>query len=111
MPEKRTTVKFDVFGYTYTIIRTDDVLGVAKKLRGDIPGAAAQFIEVDEKPMHGYLVFGLEPTPGIIAHESFHAVWNMLKGVGAELDDETVAYHLDYLVSAIHKFMNRTSGR
>jgi hypothetical protein len=31
----------------------------------------------------------------------------MLKGAGAELDDETFAYHLQHLVAHIHKFMDK----
>jgi len=107
MADKRTTVKFAVFGYAFTIIRTDNVERTAKRLGGHVPGAFAQFIERQDNPMRGYLVFSLDPEPGHIAHESFHAVWNMLKGVGAELDDETVAYHLDHLVSHIHKFIKK----
>lgn len=109
MADKRTTVKFDVFGYTFTIIRTDSVERTAKRLGGHIPGAFAQFIATEDKPTHGYLVFGADPPPGHIAHESSHAIWHMLKGAGAELDDETFAYHLHHLVAHVHKFMSRVA--
>lgn len=109
MPDKRATVRFDVFGYTFTVIQAESVQRTANRLGGHIPGAFAQFITRDEKPMHGYLVFSVEPDAGHIAHESSHAVWYMLKGAGAELDDETFAYHLQHLVTHVHKFMSRVA--
>jgi hypothetical protein len=42
-------------------------------------------------------------TEGTIAHESWHAILNMLVRVGADLDNEVVAYHLGYLVDEIVK--------
>lgn len=44
---------------------------------------------------------------GTIAHEAWHGVHNMLKTVGVDLDSETVAYHLGYLVNKIMKFKGR----
>jgi len=107
MADKRTTVKFDVFGYAFTVIKTESVQRTANRLGGHVPGAFAQFMTKEGRPIHGYLVFATDPDPGHVAHEASHAVWYMLKGAGAELDDETFAYHLQHLVAHIHKFMNR----
>jgi hypothetical protein len=107
VPNKRTTVKFDVFEYTFTIIRAENVQRTAKRLGADASGAFACFITQPDKPKRSWLVFRTDPTPGAIAHESSHAVWHMLTTVGAEMDDETFAYHLHYLVASIHEFMKR----
>lgn len=44
---------------------------------------------------------------GTIAHECWHAVKGMMEYMGVELDSETVAYHLGYLVDKVFKFMKR----
>ena len=44
---------------------------------------------------------------GAIAHESWHAVRYMLGTLGVDLDNETVAYHLGYLVNKIFNFIRR----
>ena len=45
-------------------------------------------------------------SAGTIAHEAWHAVRNMFDCMGVE-DNETVAYHLGYLVDKIFKFVRR----
>ena len=47
---------------------------------------------------------------GTIAHESWHAVRHMLGTLGVDLDSETVAYHLGYLVDKIFRFMRGKRG-
>jgi hypothetical protein len=44
-------------------------------------------------------------SPGVIAHEAWHAIRKMMTYVGADLDSETVAHHLGYLVDEISTFM------
>ena len=44
---------------------------------------------------------------GTIAHESWHALCHMFETVGVDMDSETVAYHLGFLVNAIFRFMRR----
>jgi hypothetical protein len=107
MPNKRTTVRFVVFAYTFTIIRANDVQASARRLGSDLTGCFAAFITREDKPMHGWLVFPPKPSAGMVAHESYHAIRHMLTDVGAELDDETVAYHLHHLVNQVHKFISR----
>lgn len=40
-------------------------------------------------------------TVGTIAHEAWHVVRHVLTYIGAELENEVVAYHLGYLVNEI----------
>jgi len=42
-----------------------------------------------------------------IAHESWHVVERMLGYVGVDLDSETVAYHLGFLVDKVFKFVRK----
>lgn len=107
MPNPRTTVKFDVFGFIVIVIRTRDISATGRRLRADLAHAEAAFMTKSDNPMKGWLILGPGSTEGTIAHESAHAVRAMLTAVGAELDDETFAYHLDYLVGRIHSFLKR----
>jgi len=61
----------------------------------------------DEKEPKGWLVFSSSPDEGTVAHEASHAIQELFRCVGVRRDDETFAYHLDYLVSRIHKFLKR----
>jgi len=54
---------------------------------------------------HGYLVLPLNPDEGTIAHEASHAVEELFNFTGVSRDEENFAYHLDYLVGRIHKFL------
>lgn len=42
---------------------------------------------------------------GTIAHEAWHIIKAMMERMDVELDSETVAYHLGYLVDEIFRFM------
>ena len=42
---------------------------------------------------------------GTIAHESWHVIKRMLDVMGVEIDSETTAYHLGYLVNKVFQFM------
>jgi hypothetical protein len=63
------------------------------------------------KPSDGRsrMFFKLGDCPtGVIAHESWHCVRTMLiDWVGCALEEEVVAYHLDYLVQAVTDFRNK----
>ncbi len=62
---------------------------------------------------HGFsnIYFNPNARPGIIAHEAYHAVTNLLKMVDAQEEHEVVAYHLGYLVDLVIKFQEKTKGR
>lgn len=51
-----------------------------------------------------YMLLNFNAGAGTIAHESWHVIYRMLKGLGAKLDNETVAYHLGDLVRKITEF-------
>ena len=42
---------------------------------------------------------------GTIAHECYHAVCNMFKHIGTDMDEEMVAYHIGFLVDEIFKLL------
>lgn len=102
---RRTKVKFDVFGYTFHVIQANDIVRTGKRIGVDLSDAYAAFISRSDRPMEGWLVFGRELDAGIIAHESAHGIRKMLIDAGVRIDDEVFAYHLHRLVLALHKFL------
>jgi hypothetical protein len=58
---------------------------------------------------HSRLFFKLgNCSSGVVAHECWHCIRTMLLDwVQAGLEDEVVAYHLDYLVQAVTDFKNQ----
>jgi hypothetical protein len=65
----------------------------------------AMCMHVTANPSCSLLVIPRDVSPGIVAHESWHAIYRMLNGLDAKLDNETVAYHLGYLVDRIDRFL------
>jgi hypothetical protein len=105
---RHTRVVFPVFnGYEVRVICARDVAATGKRLReGDaLADAEAGFVTRPERPGVGWLVFGLRPSPGTVAHECSHAVKALFDYVGAGPDEEATAYHLDYLVGRVSKFL------
>lgn len=111
MRNKSTTVRFPVFnGYEVRVIFARDIPRTAKHLGADLSNSVAGFIYPGpERPKRSWVVFGLEPDEATVAHEASHAIRAMLAYVGAKNDNETFAYHLDYLVGRIHKYRKRTA--
>jgi len=105
---KSTDIRFPVFnGYVVRVILARSVQATGRRLHTDLTDAMAAFISDSTKPKIGWLILGPAPDEATVAHESSHAVRHMLKVHGARNDDETFAYHLDYLVGRIHKFLER----
>jgi hypothetical protein len=109
MRNRHTIVRFPVFnGYEVRIILARDVVRTARHLGADLSGALAGYVYPGpERPKRAWIVFPLEPDEATVAHEASHAVRHLLQYVGAKNDNETFAYHLDYLVGRIHRFMKR----
>jgi len=54
---------------------------------------------------YGHLFFRPAACAGIITHECCHAIWHMFEWAGVtEWDNETLAYHLGYLVGEASEF-------
>lgn len=51
------------------------------------------------------IILPLKPSAEVVAHEAWHAINHILEFSGAQKDNETVAYHLGYLVGKIDAFV------
>jgi hypothetical protein len=108
MKNRTTKVKFPVFnGYEVRVILSHDVRATSRRLGAGSDPCVACFIKGGEGDRHGWLVLAQDPDEGTIAHEASHAVQELFRWAGARRDEETYAYHLDYLVGRIHKFVKR----
>jgi ribosomal protein L13 len=105
---RRTKIKFPVYGYEVIVIQARDVEVTGKRLKVDFSNTEAGFVTDPAQPMKVWLIFGQEPDNATIGHEASHAVRAMLLSVGAKPDDdEAFAYHLGYVIERLHKFLRR----
>lgn len=108
MANRRSTVRFPVFnGYQVRVICARDVERTGKRLGIDLSGARAAFVTDTGHPRKGWIVFEAKPDEATIAHEASHAVRAIMRYAGAKVEDEVFAYHLDYLVDKIHRFLKK----
>jgi hypothetical protein len=107
---RKAKIEFPAFHWTVEVVVTTYVLKYARHVgwSGDR----------DESTTHGInmffpddlttvIVIPLNASAGTIAHEAWHSIHRMLVHLGAGLDNETVAYHLGYLVDGITQFKNK----
>lgn len=108
------------FGHRLKVILTSDVRATHKALGfgdGIHTDMAACIVYHTSDDGLTYMLLNFKAGPGTVAHESWHVVRRMLRGLGAKLENETVAYHLGDLVKKITDFqidtrkMLRRKGR
>lgn len=105
MTNRRTRVVFPVFnGYVVHVIFAQDVRRTARRLGCD-DGPVVAFYQPGLKK--GWLVLPSDADAGTIAHEAVHAIQALFQWTGVRRDEETFAYHLDFLVSRVDRFKNR----
>jgi hypothetical protein len=109
MRNRCTTVKFPIFsGYKVRIILSNNIKTTCRRLgHPDVYPCEACFIPGEYKC---WLVFSAQPDEGTIAHEASHAIQELFRTVGSRRDEESFAYHLDYLVGRIHKFLKSSKN-
>lgn len=107
---KETKIVFPVFSdYTVHVEVTTDMAKSAKRHTETekvevVENMGAMAVHVSDEPQ-SFVFLPYNATPGAIAHESWHVIRNMMKWAGIELDSETCAYHLGYLVQKVYKFV------
>lgn len=109
MANRTTRIKFTVFnGYEVRVILARDVVATGRRLHTDLSHAVAALVTREDKPKVAWLVLGPNGRdPGTIAHESSHAIKALFACAGVRTDEEAFAYHLDFLVGRIHKFLKK----
>jgi len=110
MANRRTRISFPIFNdYEVRVVCSHNLAATGRRLgeKDSLVNAEAGFIVRPEQPGVGWLVFGRNPMPDTVAHEAFHAVKALFKYAGAAPEEESFAYHLDFLVGRIHRFLKR----
>lgn len=108
-------IDLDIWHYRVYIVFAKDMEAAAKdlKLTGDhspdffeTAGAACFHVRGDGTT---YMFFPEKNKVNAsdVAHEAWHVTRRLLKYVDAELDNETVAYHIGFLVRTIMKLAGK----
>jgi hypothetical protein len=107
---RKTKIELPVFHWTVEVVITSQVLKYARHVgwRGSKGEETTRGINMFfDEDLTTAIVIQPDATAGTIAHEAWHSVYRMLTHMGAALDNETVAYHLGYLVEAITQFKRK----
>lgn len=108
-------VKYDIVPFNYDlIVVVSDSIQQSRTNRNDILG----YYEPDDHhgAMHcyvghqSYIFLNYGADIGTIAHETFHFIWRLMQWIGAEHNNEVMAYHLGYYVREIAKFIYSASA-
>ncbi len=102
-------IKFDIspFNYDLVVVVSDSVTK-SRANRNELLG----FYEPDEHhaAMHcwvghmSYIFLPYAADIGSVAHEVFHFVWRLMQWIGAEHNNEVMAYHQGHYTREIAKF-------
>lgn len=106
--ERKKMVAIPAFDYKIHIIFTDDVIASRKKigrLIGDTFSGAAEAYHVYTDAPESWLIFPHEVTPGTISHEAYHCIRRVMEWIGADSENEVMAYHLEWLVNEVWWFL------
>ena len=111
--ENKKTVHFSaLWNYEVHIILTSDVDLSTDRIHHVIESTELVFSAhhggchvAHAKAMESYVILPMDAPCSAVAHEAWHAIRYMMVSAGADLDSETVAYHLGYLVGQIIKFL------
>lgn len=103
MRSHRHTLVFPVFAkYKVSVLFTRDIPKAAARLGVEASQADAAFTITETGTKRAHIVFPLKPDADTVAHEAYHAICAMLAWAGATSpEEETVAYHIGYLVKHI----------
>jgi hypothetical protein len=97
-----SSVHFREFGYVTEIIFTHSIAeSLGKRQDMFLPGEEMLGL-YQEDPNR--LFIAISSSYGVVAHESWHAIYHMLQRIGAEVDNEVVAHCLGYMVDQILSF-------
>lgn len=113
---RKGVVKFPVFDYTVHFVETDnfDLAIQQLKLKSHAVGELTEAATWNgSEGCESYIFVHKTHQPiSTIVHECWHAVFRMLSFRGLNMmDEENVAYHLDYLVKQAMSFYGKENQR
>ena len=112
LTEREKVLKLPAFGYTFRIVLTTSFKGSILKREkllgnqaGDWDGDCRALCWNVHNRAVTVIFLPFESDVNNIAHESYHGIRNLMKWVSAKDDEEVMAYHIDWLVGEISKFV------
>lgn len=115
---QKKSIFFAAWDYYVHIIVTNNFDATAHKLKLERDDTDS----LDDKTVGGvcfhvkdngvsYLFIRPKAIVRVVAHEAWHCVCRILEYADAELDNETVAYHLGYLTGEAYAFAHKRRKR
>lgn len=109
--EKRKTLVIEPFNYKLHIVIAKDVLAARHRLDSEI-GTYYGTAGVEMVACHtynpdafeSYIILPVECEIGDVTHEVYHAVHRIMKMIGAEHENEIMAYYMGDIVQKIAEF-------
>lgn len=112
LKERIKRVDIDPFNYTVIIVLTNDLHASAHNRGLHFgPGVAAFHLGADEGMLASQIVLPPHADMAIVAHECFHCVWHIMHSIGAQMEEEVMAYTLMFLMSEVRTFMETKPKR
>ena len=112
--EETLLINFPVFGYEFRVCYTDNIQKTRDKdnmilgaLKSDLGEWVDGLHSNNKRYPYSYIYFTQKTSDGVIAHEVFHAIWQMFKYIGAKNENEVFAYHLSYSLDEILVFKEK----
>lgn len=120
MRERHTTIEFKAFGQYRVLVVVNQNLETSignrldslqeKTVPDDIETIRAITYHIDDIK-ESVIFLRRRCSLADIVHECWHVIYRMFQYFGAALEDEVVAYHLDYLCQEVFSFVFRTKTR
>ena len=100
--EATRTISLPHFHYEVRVILTDNMQQSVwnRDLDFDVSRWAAGHLSYEDES-HSFVFLPLQPTMEEISHEVLHALWKIMRWIGAEFEEEVMAYHQGYLSGEI----------
>jgi len=104
----RHIIQFPIFsGYKIHVVFTSDIAAAVKRVtKAEAPPDCAAWTVQDSEGF-STIILSHHPNAEVVAHESFHAIYALMKWAGAALEEEVVAYHLGHVVGLITKWSRK----
>lgn len=101
--ERVALIKLPTYYYRVHVVVTTDVILSRNRRWKTIGskdfGGSAGAMHVSNSDMGTSWIFLKDPSgPGTIAHECWHCIYQIMRYIGADIENEVVAYNLGYLV-------------
>lgn len=110
--ERTKQLDINPFNYTVIIVLTNDIQKSGAKRGVKLnPHVGAYHSAAADGALASQIVLPFNTDWAIVAHEAFHCVWNIMHCIGAQLEDEVMAYTLSYLLAEIGGFMKTRQKR